>query len=92
MSASCWSDSTDAAVYSPLAIFTSLEPPAFEPPAGGLDELDAELLELDELSESELALVDAAAFDEAAETCEVDDSEDVDEVEDVESAESRFSR
>ena len=84
--------STDAAVYSPLANFTSPELAACEAPAGGLEELEAELLELDELFEAELALVEASAFDDAAETCEADESEDVDEVEEVESAERRFSR
>ena len=80
-------------MYSPLAVFTSLEPPPCdEAPAGGLEELDAELAELDELSLAELALVDASAFDEAAETCEADESEDADEVEEFASAESRFSR
>jgi hypothetical protein len=75
-----------------LAIFTSLEPPAGAAPAGGPEALEGGLLELDELSEAELALVDASAFDAAAETGEADESEDADEVEDVESAESRFSR
>jgi len=80
-------------VYSPFAIFTSLEPPPCdEAPAGGLEELEVELLELDELSVAELALVDASALDEgwASEACEADESEDVDEVESA--ADSRFSR
>ncbi|MGA2495194.1 MAG: hypothetical protein ABSF67_20005 [Roseiarcus sp.] len=86
---------TDAAVYSPLAIFTSPELAACEPPAGGLEELEAELLELDELSVVELALVEASAFDGgwacwASEACEADESEDADEVEST--VERRFSR
>ena len=84
---------TDAAVYSPFAIFTSLEPPPCdEAPAGGLEELELELLELDELSLAELALVEASAFDDGwnSEACEVDESEDPDEVES--DADSRFSR
>jgi len=83
---------TDAAVYSPLAIFTSPELAACEAPAVGLEELEAELVELDELSVAELALVDASAFDDgrASEACEADESEDADEVEST--ADSRFSR
>ena len=50
-------------MYSPFAVFTSLEPPPCdEAPAGGLEELEDELLELDELSVVELALVDASAL------------------------------
>jgi hypothetical protein len=41
-----------------LAIFTSLEPPAFE-----LEGLGAEAVELDELDVAELALDDASALD-----------------------------
>jgi hypothetical protein len=87
---------TDAAVYSPFAIFTSLEPPPCdEAPAGGLEELEVELLELDELSVVELALVDASALADdwagwKSEACETDESEDVDEVEST--VERRFSR
>jgi hypothetical protein len=81
---------TDAAVYSPLAVFTSPELAACEPPAGGLEELEVELLELDELSVVELALVEASALDEVAETCEADEAEDADEVEST--VERRFSR
>ncbi len=89
MRASFWSEFTDAAVYSPLAIFTSLELAAGDAPALGLEELEAELVALDELSEAELALVEATALDDAV---EADESDDADEVEEVESAESRFSR
>jgi hypothetical protein len=86
---------TDAAVYSPLAIFTSPELAACEAPAGGLEALEAEPLELDELSVAELALVEASASDDgwacwANEACEADESEDADEVEST--ADSRFSR
>ena len=86
---------TDAAVYSPLAVFTSPELAACEPPAGGLEELEVELLELDELSVAELALVDALAFEDgsacwATEACEADETEDADEVEST--VERRFSR
>ena len=79
-------------MYSPLAIFTSPELAACEPPAGGLEDLEAELLELDELSVVELALVEASTFDDgwACETCEADEAEDADEVELT--VERRFSR
>ena len=79
-------------MYSPLAIFTSPELAACEPPAGGLEDLEAELLELDELSVVELALVEASTFDDgwACETCEADEAEDADEVEST--VERRFSR
>ena len=76
-------------MYSPLAIFTSLEPEAGAAPAGGSEELDAELVELDELSEAELALDDGAAC-EATEACEADETEEADEVESA--VERRFSR
>ena len=79
-------------MYSPLAIFTRPELAACEPPAGGLEALEAELLELDELSVVELALVEASAFDDgwASEACEADESEDADEVESI--VVRRFSR
>jgi len=88
--ASFWSESTDAAVYSPLAIFTSLEPPALEP-----EELGAEAVELDELDVAELALDDASALDDdwtcgADEACAADDDDDADEVESTD--ERRFVR
>ena len=81
LSASFWSAFTDAAVYSPLAIFTSLESAAF---AALAFELEVEPVELDELAVAELAL------DEADETCDADESEDADEVEST--IERRFSR
>ena len=58
-------------------------------PAGGPEALDAELLELDELSEAELALDDGSACG-AFEACEADETEEVDEVEST--GERRFSR
>lgn len=75
-------------MYSPLAIFTSLEPPAFEP-----EGLGAEAVELDELDVAELALDDASALDDdwtcgASEACVADD--DADEVESTD--ERRFVR
>jgi hypothetical protein len=75
-----------------LAVFTSPELAACEAPAGGLEELEVELLELDELSVVELALVEASAFDDgwASEACEADEAEDADEVEST--VERRFSR
>ena len=82
-------------MYSPLAICTSLELVACGAPAFGLEELEVELVELDELSVAELALVDASAFDDGwacgvSETCEADETEDADEVEST--VERRFSR
>ncbi len=49
-----------------MAICTSLELVACGAPAFGLEELEVELVELDELSVAELALVDASAFDDGS--------------------------
>jgi hypothetical protein len=58
-------------------------------PAGGTEALDAELVELDELSVAELALDDDSACG-AIEACEADEDEEVEEVEST--VVRRFSR